>query len=92
MVDREVVFLSGHSDQGTLDSGRVVAMLIQKASAFASDIRLEVDGRRANAKSLLGVMSLSLDEGVEVTVSASGPDEDDALEALSTYLENPSVQ
>lgn len=92
MVTKEVVYLSELENENSLDSGRVVALLIQKASTYVSDVRLEVDGRRANAKSLLGVMSLALDRGSNVTISASGADEDEALEDLAEYLTNPSAE
>lgn len=87
MVEKEVLFLD--KADNLIDSGRIAAGLIQKASEFVSDVRLEVAGRRANAKSLLGVMSLALDKGTEIKITAEGPDEDEALEALSEYLLNP---
>ena len=89
MISKEVVFLAENSEQ--LDPGRVSAVLIQKASAYIADIRLEVAGRRANAKSLLGVMSLALDRGTEVNVTCEGPDEDEALETIVSYLEEPEI-
>ena len=49
---------------------KAVAMLIQKASSFKSTIYLTRDGRRANAKSLLGVMSLGIENGVGIDINA----------------------
>ena len=89
MVKKEIKFLSENNKD--LDSGRAIAGIIQVASNFNSDIRLEVDGRRANAKSLLGVMSLALDPDALVKVSAEGPDEDEALETVAQYLLKPEL-
>ena len=68
---------------------KAVAVLIQKASSFRSSIYLSRGGRRANAKSLLGVMSLGIENCSEVEITADGEDEKAALDALVSYLENP---
>ena len=65
---------------------RPVAMLVQVASRFDSDIYVETDNRRMNAKSIMGMMTLGLDTGEEVTVTANGLDEQEAMEAVETYL------
>ena len=65
---------------------RPVAMLVQVASRFDSDIYVEADSRKMNAKSIMGMMTLGLDTGEEVTVTASGPDEQEAMEAVESYL------
>lgn len=70
---------------------KAVAILIQKASAFKSSIYLTRNGRRANAKSLLGVMSLGIENAAEIVVSADGEDQDDALETLIGYLKDPKI-
>lgn len=70
---------------------KAVAVLIQKASAFRSSIYLSRGGRRANAKSLLGVMSLGIENHSEVELTAEGEDEEAALDTLISYLENPGV-
>ena len=51
-----------------------------------STIWIEVDNRRVNAKSLLGVLSLGLTKGTTVTLMADGPDEESAIEALAEQL------
>lgn len=71
---------------------KAVAILIQKASAFKSSIYLTRSGRRANAKSLLGVMSLGIENAAEIEVTADGIDQDEALEALVGYLNDPKIQ
>ena len=59
---------------------------IQKANDFRSSIWIEADNRKINAKSLLGVLSMAIVTGTEVTISAEGPDEKEAVDALSAML------
>lgn len=68
---------------------KAVAVLIQKASTFRSSVWLSKGERRANAKSLLGVMSLGIENDMELTITAEGNDETDALEAIAGYLAHP---
>ena len=60
---------------------------IQKANDFSSSIWIESNGRKMTAKSLLGVLSMAIVTGSEVTLSAEGPDEEDAVKTLSAMLE-----
>ena len=59
---------------------------IQKANDFRSTIWVEVDNRRINAKSLLGVLSMGIATGTAVNLIAEGPDEVQAVDALSEML------
>ena len=59
---------------------------IQKANDFKSSIWLESEERRINAKSLLGVLSMAIVTGTEITLSAEGPDEEEAVKTLSGML------
>ncbi len=61
---------------------RPATFFIQKANEFKSNIWIERDERKANAKSLLGVLSLGVTKGVTVTISADGPDEEEAVNKL----------
>jgi phosphotransferase system HPr (HPr) family protein len=70
---------------------KAVAVLIQKASSYRSSIWISRGERRANAKSLLGVMSLGIENNIELLVSAEGSDETQALEEVCAYLQNPVV-
>ena len=70
---------------------KAIAVLIKKASAFDSRIWLTKGDRKANAKSLLGVMSLGIEDGVQLDVSAEGNDEVAAVDELVAYLENPNL-
>ena len=65
---------------------RPIAMLVQKASQFSSTIHIEVGNKKVNAKSIMGMMSLSVCSGDEVVVIASGADEEDAVNAIEAYL------
>ena len=59
---------------------------IQKANEFRSSIWIEVEDRRINAKSLLGVLSMGVTTGTNVTLVADGSDEEAAVKALSEML------
>ena len=59
---------------------------IQKANEFRSSIWIEVEDRRINAKSLLGVLSMGVTTGTNVTLVADGADEEAAVSALSEML------
>jgi len=86
MVSQTVVFKCDEALQM-----KAVAVLIQRASSFRSSIYLSRSGRRANAKSLLGVMSLGIENAAEIEITAEGEDQQAALDSLVSYLENPGV-
>jgi catabolite repression HPr-like protein len=65
---------------------RPVAVLVQVASQYASSIYVEVEDKKVNAKSIMGMMTLGLTAGEEVVVSANGDDEDNAMEDIVKYL------
>lgn len=65
---------------------RQATYFIQKANEFKSSIWVEVDDRKINAKSLLGVLSMGITKGTNVTLIADGPDEEAAVNALSEML------
>lgn len=64
-----------------------VTYFVQKANEFKSSVWLESENRRMNAKSLLGIMSLGIVTGAVVTLSAEGPDAEDAVNALDAMLQ-----
>mgnify|MGYP003289150922 CR=1 FL=1 len=70
---------------------KAVAMLIQTASQYKSTIYMSRNGRRANAKSLLGMISLNIENGAEILIEADGADEQVAVEQLVEYLKNPKI-
>ena len=65
---------------------RPATFFIQKANEFRSSIWVEKEERRANAKSLLGVLSLGVTGGTNIRIIADGQDENDAVEALSNLV------
>jgi len=82
MYEKEVIVRceSGlHNKQATY--------FVQKANEFYSSIWVESDNRKMNAKSLLGIMSLGIITGAAVVLSASGPDAEEAVNALEVLLQ-----
>lgn len=67
---------------------RASTKLTQTASQFKSEVWIEKNGRRVNAKSIMGVMMLAAAKGSIIEVEATGPDEDRAIEALKTLVNN----
>lgn len=65
---------------------RLSANLVQKANQYASKIYFELGEKRVNAKSIMGMMSLTLLAGEEITLDAEGNDEQVALDELSAFL------
>lgn len=65
---------------------RPVALLVQVASQYESQIYVEADDKKVNAKSIMGMMSLGLAAGEEVKVSIDGSDEEAAMENIEKYL------
>lgn len=65
---------------------RPVALLVQVASQYESSIYVECEEKKVNAKSIMGMMSLGLAAGEEVTVTAEGSDEEVAMENIEKYL------
>ncbi len=65
---------------------RASAKLTQLASKFKSEVHLMRNGRRVNAKSIMGVMMLAAARGSTVTLETAGPDENEALSAISALF------
>ena len=63
-----------------------IAMLVQIASRFESRIYMADGPRKANAKSIMGMMALGLNNGQALVISADGADEDAALNSIAEYL------
>ena len=71
---------------------RPVAILVQIASQFKSKIYLECENKRVNAKSIMGMMTLGLDKGAEISVEAEGEDEAQAVGEITAYLKNEKTK
>jgi phosphocarrier protein HPr len=67
---------------------RASAKLTKAASGFASEIHLSRNGRRVNAKSIMGVMMLAAGLGSELEIEADGPDEEAATAAIRALIES----
>lgn len=65
---------------------RPVAMLVQVASQFESTVYINSENRKVNAKSIMGMMSMGLESGAEVTVIAEGNDEETAVAEIEKFL------
>jgi phosphotransferase system HPr (HPr) family protein len=65
---------------------RPAARFVQAASRFASHIAIRHDGREADAKSLIALLGLTIRPSSEITLTADGPDADEALAALAAEL------
>lgn len=78
----------------TLESGlqaRPAAQFVQEANKYAADLFLEKEGKRINAKSIMGLMTLALGRGEEVTIIADGTDEEEAVKDLVNFIVSPNI-
>lgn len=83
MVAKEVVVKNS-----TGLHARPATLLVKKASSFKSEVNLEFNGKKANAKSLIGVLSLGVTKGSTVSVIATGDDEAYAVEEMIKVIES----
>ena len=67
---------------------RPASLFVQKAAKFKSTINIKKDGKEGNAKSIISVLSLGASNGSEITISCTGEDEQEALNALIDLLDN----
>lgn len=73
--------------QANMDmEARPIAHLVQEASQYASKVYIELDEKKINAKSIMGMMSLKLTEGTNLVVVADGEDEANAVEGVEAFL------
>ncbi|MBQ7175406.1 MAG: HPr family phosphocarrier protein [Lachnospiraceae bacterium] len=80
MTSRNVVVNLAH------DTERAMAELVSLAGEYTSRIHLNCQNKRINAKSIMGVMTLVSYSGDAITVTAEGSDEEEAVEAISTFF------
>lgn len=66
---------------------RPAALFVQEATRFSAEVFIEKDGKKVNAKSIMGLMSLAINSGATITLIAEGNDEQEALDTLSAYVE-----
>ena len=67
---------------------RPAGVLSQEANQFSSNIYIQKGLMKVNAKSIMGVMMLAASRGTQLTIRAEGPDEEEAVEALSKLVES----
>lgn len=67
---------------------RPATLLVKKASSFKSDVSVEFNGKKANAKSLIGVLSLGVTKDAVIKVTATGDDETLAAEEVAKLIES----
>ncbi|SDZ67534.1 phosphocarrier protein [Evansella caseinilytica] len=65
---------------------RPATQLVNKAGQYESEVTLEHKGKSVNLKSIMGVMSLGVAQGAEVTIKAEGPDADEALAGIAEVI------
>ena len=65
---------------------RPATFFIQKAHSYKSNIFIDKDDHKISAKSLLGVLSLGIVKGMTITISAEGPDEQEAVDGLAELI------
>ena len=65
---------------------RPIAHLVQEASQYSSKVYIELDEKKINAKSIMGMMSLKLTKGTNLVVVADGEDESNAIEGVEAFL------
>ena len=81
--------MTKRSIQIQLENGleaRPVALLVQEASKYESTVYIQSGDKRVNAKSIMGMMSLGLDSGEELVVTAEGTDEEAAVAGIENFL------
>ena len=80
-MQKEVTIQMSNSMEAT-----PIAHLVQLANQFTSSIYFEMDEKKVNAKSIMGMMSLVLSSGSRVVIDAAGDDEEKAVEELTDFL------
>lgn len=82
MLTRELVI---NNSQGL--HARPATLLVQKATTFKCEVSIEYNGKCANAKSLIGVLSLGVNKGYSVKLITNGTDEEIALEEITAVVQ-----
>lgn len=70
---------------------RPATLLVQSASKYASEIELEYKGKAVNLKSIMGVMSLGVGQGSDVTITVNGEDEKEAIEGIAETMKKEGL-
>lgn len=65
---------------------RPAALFVQEANKYLSEIFIEREDKKVNAKSIMGIMSLAINSGSEILIIADGTDEEQAIDELSKIV------
>ncbi len=79
-MEKEVKIKNGIDPRG-------IASLVQTCSAYKSEVKIQFDTKIANAKSIMGVISLGIVDETDITVIVNGEDEEVAIEKITHFLE-----
>jgi catabolite repression HPr-like protein len=71
---------------------RPAALFVQEANKYSSEIYVEKDEKKVNAKSIMGIMSLAISSGTEVYISAEGSDAEQAVAALVELVSKEELE
>ncbi len=82
----EKITLNLNNEEGL--QARPAAVFVQEANKYDSDIEIIFHGHKANAKSIIGIMSLGAFSGEEITIIARGRDEEEAIKNLKELIVN----
>lgn len=83
MVNKSIVIKSSKGLDAT-----PIARIVQEAGNYNSNIYLIIEGKKINAKSIMGMMTLTLVDGIEIEIMAEGSDEAEAVAGLAEYICN----
>ena len=67
---------------------RAAALFVQMAGKFDANVQIEVEGKKTNCKSLMGVIAVGVCEGKNVVLAAEGADAEEAVRELRAFLES----
>ena len=67
---------------------RPATALVKEARSFQADVIIEKDGERANAKSIIGILSLEVSPGSSIILEVAGPDENECFEVIAGFIRN----
>lgn len=65
---------------------RPAALFVQEANRYSADVFVEKADKKVNAKSIMGIMSLAIASGTEITISADGNDAEEAVNSLTAFV------
>lgn len=71
---------------------RPAALFVQEANKFTSEVFVEKNEKKVNAKSIMGIMSLAISSGTEIYISADGADADQAVNALVALVSKEELE